>query len=92
MYLFRSTGDRDKLTDACEFFECKPWVAIYVESEHSGDLFLVSLETYERTYGPKVSTQGWNMTPKQLTKYKTDAGVKHIHVDFSGKNWWPEEE
>ncbi len=88
VYLFRRPEDRDNLRDACEYFECDPWVAVYVESGGSGDLFLASLETYDRTYRTTVPTQGWSMAPGQLSRYSADAEVRHIHVDFSVNNWW----
>lgn len=91
VYLFRRVEDR-KLRDACVFFGCEPWVAVYVESEGSGDLFLASLDTYDRSYRTKVATQGWSMTPKQLDRYKADTGVQHINITFSVNNWWPEAE
>jgi len=90
VYLLRGPEDRDRLMAACKFFGCHPWVAVYVESEHTGDLFLASLETYDRNYRTDAPTQGWGMTQKQLERYKADANVRHIHVAFSANNWWPE--
>jgi hypothetical protein len=91
VYLFRRVEDRDNLLDACVFFGCDPWVAVYVESEEAGDLFLASLDTYDRRYRTTAPTQGWSMAPGQLSRYATDAEIRHIHVAFSVNSWWPED-
>jgi hypothetical protein len=91
VYLFRRPEDRNHLLAACEFFDCEPWVAVYVESESVGDLFLTSLDVYDRSYHRTgAATQGWGMTTGYLSRYAADSEVKHIHVGFSVKNWWPE--
>ncbi len=91
VYLFRENkNDRQKLADACKAFNCEPWIAVYAECEDCADLFLTSLDNYDRSYkakGKKV-VDGWGMRPKHTTAYSLDHQVKHIHITFSSNNWW----
>jgi len=87
--VFQTPRDREHLLAACEAFGCdEAWLAICVESEATGDLFLTSLENYERKYRVGNAVQGWRMTPSQTRRYATDPEVRHIHVDFRADNWW----
>jgi len=89
VFLFRKPDDRMKLSAACEAFGCEPWLAIYVESETGGDLFLTSLENYDkRSYRVGAATEAWGMNPGQINRYAADPAVRHIHVDLSVENWW----
>jgi len=40
-------NDRQKLIDACVSFDCEPWIAVYVETVQSADLYLTSLSNYD---------------------------------------------
>ncbi len=54
VYLFREAKkDRQKLADACEAFQCEPWIAVYVECDDDAHLFLTSLANYDRKYKPE---------------------------------------
>jgi Holliday junction resolvase-like predicted endonuclease len=87
--VFQRPRDREHLLAACGAFGCdEAWLAVYVESEVAGDLFLTSLENYDRNYRAGKAVQGWRMTPSQMRRYATDAEVRHIHVDFVADNWW----
>ncbi len=91
VYIFRR-GDRKKMLAACKYFGCRPWIAIYVESEGGGNLYLTSLKNYDAKYcvgGRKIDA--WKMTKSRLDGYKKDLQVRHIHVDFKDKNWWPDD-
>ncbi len=89
VFLFRKPGDREKLRAACEAFGCEPWLAIYVESEMAGDLFLTSLDNYDKQlYRLGKVNEAWGMTPGQLRRYTADTEVRHIHIDFKKENWW----
>ena len=44
------TDERRKLKAACEAFHCDPWVAVYVENAGSADLYLMSLEHFDKAY------------------------------------------
>lgn len=46
----KGKNDRQKLLDACETFACEPWMAIYVETLKSADVYLTSLENYDKKY------------------------------------------
>jgi hypothetical protein len=88
VFLFRKAADRESLLAACKVFACTPWLAVYVESEAKGDLFLTGLSNYDLRYGTGGATESWSMTPIQVSKYAADSEVRHIHIDFKEGNWW----
>ncbi len=91
VYLFRERkDDRQKLLDACEAFNCEPWVAVYAECDTCADLFLTSLANYESKYRPGKphAVDGWRMTERFIREYASDREVKHIRLDFKAENWW----
>jgi hypothetical protein len=81
--------DRKKLLDACQTFASEPWIAIYVETHDYADLFLTSLENYDKKYAGKEGRvyDTWNMSPKHLAIYESDKEVKHIRANFDRKRW-----
>jgi hypothetical protein len=81
-------GDREKLRRACESFDCKPWLAIYVERETAADLYLTSLENYDRKYGgTSGAEESWYMTGKRKGSYLQDPGIFYISLTFESNNW-----
>jgi len=89
VYIFRE-GDRQKLLDACEAFQCEPWIAVYAERDTEADLFLTSLDNYDRHKPQRTrAVDGWGMTGKHILAYQDDPEVKHIHMLFKADNWWP---
>jgi len=92
VYLFREAKkDRQKLADACEAFQCEPWIAVYVECDDDAHLFLTSLANYDRKYGPeeKRAVHGWAMTSKCTLAYADDPEVRYIRIKFTPIHWWP---
>ena len=88
----KSKNDRQKVLDACKAFACAPWIAIYVESSESADVFLLSLEHYDQKYRgkPNRTIDDWKMGEKHRKRYESDPNVKHIRMDFSRSSWtWP---
>ena len=84
----RGKDDREKILHACRAFACAPWVAVYVETSDEADVYLTSLDNYDRNYrtaGKKVDD--WKMCPKHREKYASDANVLHIHMSFDARNW-----
>jgi Holliday junction resolvase-like predicted endonuclease len=85
----KGKNDREKLLNACKAFACIPWIAVYVETCNSADLYLTSLENYDkqyRGYGErKIDT--WKMKPCDKERYEKDPQVKHIKIEFHGHNW-----
>jgi Holliday junction resolvase-like predicted endonuclease len=82
-------GDRAKLRAACNAFACEPWVAVYVETAGSADLYLMSLKHYDQTYCQNKSraVDTWKMGKKQKRAYDLDKNVQHISVEFRETNW-----
>ena len=81
--------DRTKLLAACEAFACRPWIAIYVETENFADVYLTSLENYDNKYrgqGERV-IDTWKMGERDKQLYTKDPSVKHIRIKFCDTNW-----
>jgi len=86
-------GDREKLIEACKSFGCKPWIAVYVETANFADLYLTSLENYDKKYrGRGKTVDRWKMGKKWRAEYEKDPNVKHIRIEFDIKNWWMKKE
>ncbi len=82
-------NDRQKLLDACNAFACMPWIAIYVETSDYADIYLTSLENYEKYRNTKKTvTDNWGMGAKNKQIYDSDKDVKHIRIDFKSQNWF----
>jgi len=85
----KGKNDRQKLIDACKAFACKPYIAIYVETIDSADLYLTSFAHYDEKYryreGRKMDD--WKMGPKYTEMYDNYPDVKHIRMTFSTTNW-----
>ena len=82
-------SDREKLSDACNAFACEPWIAVYVETPEYADVYLTSLENFDREYrgGKAKSIDTWKMTKKYKERYEQDSNVKHIRIEFHATNW-----
>ncbi len=92
VYLFREAKrDRQKLADACEAFQCEPWIAVYVECDDDAHLFLTSLANYDSKYKPdeEKAVHGWAMTSKCTRAYTDDPEVRYIGIKFTPVHWWP---
>jgi len=85
----KGRNDRQKFLDACEAFACEPWIAIYVETLNSADIYLTSLKNYDEKYRGKKgkAIDKWKMRKKDKAQYEKDANVKHIQMHFQAKNW-----
>jgi hypothetical protein len=90
--MFESKSDKQNIIEACEAFNCEPWIAVYVEAGQGADLFFTSLEHYLKTYGPQPRRiHDWKMKDKHREIYDKDPNVKHIAIQFRATNWWDEE-
>jgi hypothetical protein len=78
------------LLDACEAFNCEPWIAVYAECDTCADLFLPSLKNYDAKYsaGGESAVDGWRMAEKHRREYEADPEVMHIRIEFMAENWW----
>ena len=87
--IFSKESDRQKVLDACEAFGCEPWIGIYVEMLDSAEVYLLSLDHYDKRYRfeGNTSTASWKMKEKDKKKYSEDPEVKRIIISFSEKNW-----
>ncbi|MDP3003133.1 MAG: hypothetical protein Q8N38_08400 [Bacteroidales bacterium] len=85
----KNKNDREKIISACEAFACEPWIAVYVETEESADIYLTSLANYDEKYKGKniKAIEDWKMTKNYTLRYETDPEVKHISIKFRWTNW-----
>jgi hypothetical protein len=88
---FRKHQDRQKLEKACESFNCKPWLAVYVECENTADLYLTSVAHFDEKYKSVKATaiDAWSMSGRQRVLYGADPKIAHIQFEFERKNWPP---
>jgi hypothetical protein len=90
VYVFKTErDDRGKVLKACEQFACKPWIAIYVETSDSADLFLTSLENYDAKYQTTTDRtyEDWKMGDKYLQKYAQDPNIRHLRLKVESWKW-----
>jgi hypothetical protein len=87
-------NDRQKLLQACEAFRCEPWVAVYVEATDCADIYLTSLDNYERNYRSREGriVDDWKMRDKDRRRYDEDPSVRHVALSFHFTNWWKQGE
>jgi hypothetical protein len=87
-------NDRQKLLEACEAFRCEPWIAVYVEATECADVYLTSLDNYDRNYRRREgrAVDDWKMREKDRRQYDGDLNVRHVTVGFHFTNWWKQEE
>jgi hypothetical protein len=83
-------NDRELLEQACQSFGCEPWIAVYVETSTFADLYLTSLENYDKKYRGKEGTAAdrWKMSKKHTDRYDEDPNVRHIRIEFRSTHWW----
>ena len=77
-----------KLEKSCSEFGLTPWVAVYVETKSSGDLYLTSLENYKTKHLGGKKMRVWNMKQQQREMYAQDQGVMHFQMSFAENNWF----
>lgn len=85
----KGKNDRQRLLDACEAFACEPWIAVYVETSDSADVYLTSLKNYDEKYRGREgkAIDVWKMRNKDKEQYEKDPKVKHIKIEFRASNW-----
>ena len=85
----KGKNDRQKLLDACEAFACEPWIAVYAETSNFADVYLTSLENYNKKYRGKEqrAIDTWKMRRKNKEQYDEDPDVKYIRIKFCAANW-----
>lgn len=85
----KGKNDRQKVLQACKAFACEPWIAIYVETSDSADLFLTSLNNYDTKYLKKKdkAIEDWKMSDNYHQQYARDANVRHLRLKVESENW-----
>lgn len=77
-----------KLEKSCYDFGLIPWIAVYVETESSGDLYLTSLANYKGGHSGGKKMLVWNMKQQHQDAYAQDQGVMHFQTTFAENNWF----
>jgi len=85
----KENTDRDKLLKACEAFGCEPWLGIYIETTDYSDIYLTSLDNYDKKYRGESDrvVDTWKMKDKDKLQYDNDPEVKHVRIHFYLANW-----
>jgi len=85
----KGKNDRQKVLGACKAFAAEPWIAIYVELSSSADLYLLSLNHYDREYRGKKNRaiDDWKMGTQYRERYQADPKIWNIQMNFSGSSW-----
>jgi Holliday junction resolvase-like predicted endonuclease len=89
VFIFKKpVRDRKKLAEACEAFACDQWIAVYVEASNDADIYLTSLDNYDRNYlDEQAKIQSWKMSDNERQRYDNDTEVKHIKIEFKYTHW-----
>ena len=86
---FFKDSDREKVVNACKAFGCLPWLAAYVEAENHADIYLTSLDNFDKKYRREgKSVDAWKMDAASRQAYLSDQEVKHISIHFEPANWF----
>ena len=83
--ILKGKSDRIKLLNACKYFACEPWIAVYVETSEFAELYITSLKNYDKKYNYNTNT--WRMGQKYKKLYLKDNKVKYIRIEFKSNNW-----
>ncbi len=89
IFVYGKRNDRKRLLDACKAFACEPWIAVYVETVTSADIYLTSLENYDMKYRGKAgrARDAWKMKRRNREEYDKDPNVMHMRIKFHVTNW-----
>ena len=81
--------ERVKVEEACKAFACEPWIGVYVETTNYADIYLTSLEHYDKKYRKKDRVlDDWKMAEKYKKQYVSDEQIKHLHIKFENLKRW----
>lgn len=85
----KAKNDRQKLLDACKAFACEPWIAVYVETLESADVYLTSLKNCDEKYRGREgkAVYDWKMRKRNREQYERDPDAKHIEIQFQARHW-----
>ena len=77
-----------KFKDACAWFKCEEWIAVYFEWDDHAKLNLTSLKHYLDEYVPQGrNASKWSMSKERTEKYENDPRVFHMALTFDITNW-----
>lgn len=72
-----------KFKDACAWFKCEEWIAVYFEWDGHAKLYLTSLKHYLDKYVPQGrNVSRWSMSKERAEKYENDPRGFHMALAF----------
>jgi len=77
-----------KLRRACEWFGCKPWIAVYFEWDDCAKLYLTRLDHYKAMHVEEgKNASRWSMSEQRMSKLEADADVAYVELTFRKEHW-----
>jgi hypothetical protein len=78
------------LAETCAGFHLTPWIAVYVETRKSADLYLTSFENYKEKYAGNegLAMLRWDMREKNRQSYNEDEAIMYLRIEFSQNDWF----
>jgi len=75
--------------DACEAFDCQPFLAIVVDAADRIRCFILPFETFYELYPEaKNHNVNWSMRESMRTKYDGIPAVKRFELTATTGQWW----
>lgn len=81
-----SNGNFDKMRDACNTFNCFPYLAVVVDAEKSITGVITSLDNIYDKYPPSKSNLNWNMD--EIDTYRSDKNCWVFEFNEGIHKWW----
>lgn len=78
-----------KINEACEVFDCQPYLAIVIEA---GDIIHVFIMSTQCALSHCTTTNAgsyWQMSPDFLRKYAADKEIMRFDLQITHGHWWP---
>jgi len=80
----------DKLTQACNWFDCDPYFSFVVDRHDKLSVYIVPLDVLRSELYPKTNGGlNWSMTPAAVKKYADNRSVYRWELTHSVESWWP---
>ena len=81
----------EKLNNACQSFNCKPYFAIVVDEAETITTFILSQAHLVEILPPGKEVISWKMRTTNIAKYETDPEIRTFKFLSTTGNWWDEQ-
>jgi hypothetical protein len=82
------TKDFAKVEAACAAFGCAPYYAIVVDGGGWLRIYLTSLARLKDVATAGVGKVHWQMTQKDVDRYKKESGIWSVEMQVTHTSWW----